>query len=125
MGGEAVTPELALVDPELAEAQRQTNDRKAAMSSTEPSNGTFFLDPAQPAPVTAPTPEPSPAPAPQVEPVAAAQPAPAPPAALAAVAEGSTTTMLDVPLGTLIFRAGLLAEEQLEDALQEGMRTGK
>jgi hypothetical protein len=33
--------------------------------------------------------------------------------------------MVDVPLGTLIFRAGLLAEEQLEDALQEGMRTGK
>ena len=33
--------------------------------------------------------------------------------------------MRDVPLGTLIFRAGLLAEEQLEDALQEGMRTGK
>jgi hypothetical protein len=33
--------------------------------------------------------------------------------------------MLDVPLGTLIFRAGLLAEEQLEDALQEGMRNGK
>jgi hypothetical protein len=33
--------------------------------------------------------------------------------------------MRDVPLGTLIFRAGLLGEEQLEDALQEGMRTGK
>jgi hypothetical protein len=33
--------------------------------------------------------------------------------------------MIDVPLGTLIFRAGLLGEEQLEDALQEGMRTGK
>jgi hypothetical protein len=33
--------------------------------------------------------------------------------------------MVDVPLGTLIFRAGLLAEEQLEDALQDGMRTGK
>lgn len=33
--------------------------------------------------------------------------------------------MRDVPLGTLIFRAGLLAEEQLEDALQEGMRNGK
>jgi MshEN domain len=33
--------------------------------------------------------------------------------------------MLDVPLGTLIFRAGLLGEEQLEGALQEGMRTGK
>jgi MshEN domain len=34
-------------------------------------------------------------------------------------------SMVDVPLGTLIFRAGLLGEEQLEDALQEGMRTGK
>jgi len=34
-------------------------------------------------------------------------------------------SMIDVPLGTLIFRAGLLGEEQLEDALQEGMRTGK
>ena len=33
--------------------------------------------------------------------------------------------MRDVPLGTLIFRAGLLGEEQLEGALQEGMRTGK
>ena len=33
--------------------------------------------------------------------------------------------MVDVPLGTLIFRAGLLGEEQLEGALQEGMRTGK
>jgi hypothetical protein len=33
--------------------------------------------------------------------------------------------MVDVPLGTLIFRAGLLAEQQLEEALQEGMRTGK
>jgi len=32
---------------------------------------------------------------------------------------------LGVPLGTLIFRAGLLTEEQLEDALQEGVRTGK
>ncbi len=35
------------------------------------------------------------------------------------------TSMIDVPLGTLIFRAGLLGEEQLEGALQEGMRTGK
>jgi hypothetical protein len=33
--------------------------------------------------------------------------------------------MIDVPLGTLIFRAGLLGEEQLEDALREGMRTGQ
>ena len=35
------------------------------------------------------------------------------------------TSMVDVPLGTLIFRAGLLGEEQLEGALQEGMRSGK
>jgi hypothetical protein len=33
--------------------------------------------------------------------------------------------MRDVPLGTLIFRAGLLTEEQLEEALQDGMRRGK
>jgi len=121
--GEVVTPELALVDPELAEARRQTPERKAAMSSTEPSNGTFFVDPAQPPP--APAPEPLAAPAPLVEQPAAPSPAP-PPAPAEAVAAGpGTTPMLDVPLGTLIFRAGLLAEEQLEDALQEGMRTGK
>jgi hypothetical protein len=90
-----VTPELVLVDPELALAQRQTRNRKAAMSSTEPAN--TFPEPAQPAPTPAPTPSP-----------AAAEP-----------------SMRDVPLGTLIFRAGLLGEEQLEDALQEGMRTGK
>jgi MshEN domain len=89
--GGGVTPELVLVDPELALAQRLTKDRKAAMSSTEPAN--TFPDQAQPAP--APTQE-------------TAQP-----------------SMRDVPLGTLIFRAGLLGEEQLEDALQEGMRTGK
>jgi len=115
-GGDAVTPELALVDPELAEAQRQTTERKAAMSSTPPSNGTFFVDQSEPASVA---PEPAPAPLAQVpavpEPVALPTPA-------AASAPGP---MLDVPLGTLIFRAGLLAEEQLEDALQEGMRTGK
>jgi hypothetical protein len=33
--------------------------------------------------------------------------------------------MRDVPLGTLVFRAGLLPEEQLEEALQEGMKTGR
>ena len=32
---------------------------------------------------------------------------------------------LGVPLGTLIFRAGLLTEEKLEDALQDGVRSGK
>jgi Type II secretion system (T2SS), protein E, N-terminal domain len=88
------------------------------MSSTEPANGAFFVDPAQPAPPA--TPEVAPA---------ASGPAPAAaPATPPAVEQGPTAptaSMLDVPLGTLIFRAGLLAEEQLEDALQEGMRTGK
>src|SRR6478735_9901408 len=93
-----VTPELVLVDPELAQAQRQTKNRKAAMSSTEPAN--TFPEPAQPAP--------TPVPSPQKPAQEAAQP-----------------SMLDVPLGKLIFRAGLLGEAQLEDALQEGMRTGK
>ena len=92
--GGGVTPELVLVDPELALAQRHTRKRKAAMSSTEPAN--TFPDPEQPAPAHAPTPVTSP-----------------------------DTSMVDVPLGTLIFRAGLLGEEQLEGALQEGMRTGK
>src|SRR6476659_7010489 len=93
-----VTPELVLIDPELAQAQRQTKNRKAAMSSTEPAN--TFPEPAQPAP--------TPVPGPQKPAQEAAQP-----------------SMLDVPLGTLIFRAGLLGEAQLEAALQEGMRTGK
>src|SRR4029450_751503 len=87
--GGGVTPELVLVDPELALAQRLTKLRKAAMSSTEPAN--TFPDPAQRAPLQ----------------------------------ETAQPSMRDVPLGTLIFRAGLLGEEQLEDALQEGMRTGK
>jgi len=114
MGGEAVTPELALVDPALAEAQRQETERKAAMSSTEPSNGTFFVDPAQPVPANAEPPAVPPSPPPVA-------PTPAPASAF----DASVMPMRDVPLGTLIFRAGLLAEEQLEDALQEGMRAGK
>jgi len=92
--GGGVTPELVLVDPELAPAQRHTRKGKAAMSSTEPAN--TFPEAEQPAPARAPTPVTSP-----------------------------DTSMFDVPLGTLIFRAGLLGEEQLEGALQEGMRTGK
>ena len=118
--GGVVTPELVLVDPELALAQRQTTHRKAAMSSTEPAN--TFPDEAQPTPAPAPEHLPSPAPAPDpVTPEQAEAPAPPPAAAQAPPA----TPMVDVPLGTLIFRAGLLAEEQLEEALQEGMRTGK
>jgi hypothetical protein len=118
-GGDAVTPELALVDPELAEAQRQTTERKAAMSSTPPSNGTFFVDQSEPASVE---PEPALTPAPLAQVPAVPEPVALP---TAAAASAPNTPMLDVPLGTLIFRAGLLAEEQLEDALQEGMRTGK
>jgi hypothetical protein len=144
-----LTPELVLVDPELAQAQRQTTYGKAAMSSTEPANGMFFVDQAQPepdpepqlAPLAPPAPAEPPAaavepvPAPEPEPVPEAEPAPpapavdpapsAPPPAAAEASAPLTTPMVDVPLGTLIFRAGLLAEEQLEDALQEGMRTGK
>jgi hypothetical protein len=88
----------------------QESERKGVMSSNPPSEGTFFVD--QPAEPAAAPPPPTP------EPVAAPEPAPAP-----EPAQGES--MRDVPLGTLIFRAGLLAEEQLEDALQEGMRSGK
>jgi len=119
---QAITPELALVDPALVEARRQAPDRKVTMSSTPPSNGTFFIDPGQtappPSPAAAPISPPDPVPAPELI------PAPAPPV-LAEPGAGTQASMRDVPLGTLIFRAGLLAEEQLEDALQEGMRTGK
>jgi Type II secretion system (T2SS), protein E, N-terminal domain len=120
--GVPVTPELVLVDPELARTQRQTTQRKAAMSSPEPTNG-FLAHQAQPAPA----PEPAPAEeAPPATPPVAAEPetAPAPPTAAHAHVVPATP-MVDVPLGTLIFRAGLLAEQQLEEALQEGMRTGK
>ena len=55
--GGGVTPELVLVDPELAQAQRQTKNGKAAMSSTEPAN--TFPEPAQPAPMSPPPAEPS------------------------------------------------------------------
>ena len=120
--GAVLTPELVLVSPELlAEAQQRQTKRKAAMSSSDPANGTFFVDPAQPVPPPV-SPDVVPPPAPAPEPVAA-------PVAVAPAAAPSgpapSAPMIDVPLGTLIFRAGLLAEEQLEDALQEGMRTGK
>jgi hypothetical protein len=52
----------------------------------------------------------------------AAAPAPAPEEPVPAV---PVTDMRDVPLGTLVFRAGLLPEERLEEALQEGMKTGR
>jgi hypothetical protein len=123
--GAPVTPELVLVDPELARTQRQTTQRKAAMSSPEPATG-FFADQAQPAPE--PTPAPAEEASPATPPAAAepqSEPAPTPPPATAHAHVDPATPMVDVPLGTLIFRAGLLAEQQLEEALQEGMRTGK
>ena len=146
MSAGVLTPELVLVDPELAQAQRQTTNGKAAMSSTEPANGMFFVDQAQPepdpdpqiSPLTPPAPAEPPAVAAVPPPVAEPAPEPAPehvpptppvsptpPPAAADLTAPPPTPMVDVPLGTLIFRAGLLAEEQLEDALQEGMRTGK
>jgi hypothetical protein len=104
-GSPKVSPELALVDPALSSTEGDL-DTEVTMSSNAPSTGTFFVDQQPAAP---------PAPAP----VAPAQPEAE---SAAAPVRGA---MVDVPLGTLIFRAGLLAEEQLEDALQEGMRTGK
>ena len=121
-GTPEVSPEIVLVDPTLSSEQPTDGspEKEVIVSSNAPSEGTFFVDqqPADPAPA-APTPAPAAAPMP-VAPVASEAPVeqldfPAP------IGGG----MRDVPLGTLIFRAGLLAEEQLEDALQEGMRTGK
>src|SRR5947208_10242756 len=93
------------------------------MSSSTESNGTFFLDPGQSAPAPL-NPEPSLVPVPAAGPLAPAPVTPVP-APVPVLAADALTPMRDVPLGTLIFRAGLLAEEQLEDALQEGMRNGK
>ena len=126
-----LTPELVLVDPELAKTQRQTTNGKAAMSSTEPANEMFSVDQAQPeadpqiSPSTPPAPAEAPAVAAAPEPAPEPPPAPAPPPAAVEPTTLPATSMVDVPLGTLIFRAGLLAEEQLEEALQEVMRTGK
>lgn len=96
-------------------------DTEVTMSSSPPSNGTFFVEQPQPAPAPAVTPEPPvavPAAVPPVQAAPAAHVAETP-------APAAGGAMRDVPLGTLIFRAGLLAEEQLEDALHAGMQTGK
>jgi hypothetical protein len=92
-------------------------ERKAAMLSINPANGAFFADPAKPV-----TPEAQGA---QTASEPVADEAPAKPSATHEPAAGVSAAMIDVPLGTLIFRAGLLGEEQLEDALREGMRTGR
>jgi hypothetical protein len=87
------------------------------MSSPEPANEAFFADPAEP--VTPEAQEAQPAPEPE------ATEASSTPTGTHESAAGAAAAMIDVPLGTLIFRAGLLGEEQLEDALREGMRTGQ
>jgi hypothetical protein len=59
-------------------------------------------------------------------PPVAAVPPPPPPAPEEPVEAAATGGgMRDVPLGTLVIRAGLVGVDQLEDALQEGMRTGQ
>jgi Type II secretion system (T2SS), protein E, N-terminal domain len=117
-----VTPELALVDPALASGGEINSE--VTMSSMQFGDGTTF-GPAEAAaaPVEGqplPPLEPIPplnqvAPVAEVAPPVAAEPAPSVP----------VTDMRDVPLGTLVFRAGLLPEERLEEALHEGMKTGR
>jgi Type II secretion system (T2SS), protein E, N-terminal domain len=115
-----VTPELALVDPALASGDFNS---EVTMSSTQFGDGTTFgaadsAAPADPQPLAPLQPIPplnQSAPAPQVTAPVPAEPAPSVP----------VTDMRDVPLGTLVFRAGLLPEERLEEALQEGMKTGR
>jgi hypothetical protein len=123
----SVTPELALVDPGLARGGNFNSE--VAMSSMQFGDGTLRA------------PEPDPAPAQQVQQVQPVQPlepiptlapvappvAPqvAPPAPAEPVPALSVGDMRDVPLGTLLFRAGLLPEEKLEEALQEGIKSGK
>ena len=68
-------------------------------------------------PPTLSPPAPVEPPAQPVQPVAPAQDSPTPPMPV--------SDMPDVPLGTLIFREGLLTEERFEEALQDGMQRGK
>jgi hypothetical protein len=82
------------------------------------------LQPLQPAPALEPLQPTMPPPLPLLTAAEPAVEAP-PPAATPAPPRPEEVANLGVPLGTLIFRAGLLTEEQLEDALQEGVRSGK
>jgi Type II secretion system (T2SS), protein E, N-terminal domain len=116
-----VTPELALVDPALASGDFNS---EVTMSSTQFGDGTTFgaqegsAAPADQQPFAPLQPIPplnQPALAPEVAAPVPAESAPSVP----------VTDMRDVPLGTLVFRAGLLPEERLEEALQEGMKTGR
>ncbi len=122
-----VIPEPAFVDPGATQTQLQ---REVSMSTADFGNPNLGQAPV-PAPATdglispltlsaaapvEPLAQPAPLAAPQLAPAAPVEaPAPAIP----------VSDMRDVPLGTLIFRAGLLTEEQLEEALQDGMQRGK
>jgi Type II secretion system (T2SS), protein E, N-terminal domain len=117
-----VTPELALVDPALAGGGQFNSE--VTMSSMQFGDGTTLGSAEAPASSA------------EVQPIAPLQPIPplnqvAPPAEVAAPVQADAapavpvTDMRDVPLGTLVFRAGLLPEERLEEALHEGMKTGR
>ncbi len=83
--------------------------------------GSAAPEPAPAAPATAPPVE---APV-GVEPLQAPEPQAEQPVASQFQPVEGADEMLDMPLGTLIFRAGLIAPQQLEDALAEGLRSGK
>jgi hypothetical protein len=123
-----VTPEPMLADPGPAHGGHFTSE--VSMSSIPFGDGT----------PGAPDPAPTPLDGQQVQPVQPVQPlqpfAPVTPEAEATAPVASpaeapaapalgVADMRDVPLGTLVFRAGLLPEEKLEQALQEGIKSGK
>jgi hypothetical protein len=110
------------VDPALAGGGEFNSE--VTMSSMQFGDGTTFgaeepaASPAEAPPVAPLQPIPplnQVPPAPDVAAPVPAEPAPSVP----------VTDMRDVPLGTLVFRAGLLPEERLEETLQEGMKTGR
>ena len=98
------SPEVALVAPT---GDAEPPARPDQMSSSPTPDGMFLVDQQPP---------------PAAPPIAAVPSGPS-----EEPAESPTTggEMRAVPLGTLIVRAGLVGAEQLEEALQEGMRTGK
>ena len=113
-----VTPELALVDPGLP--RRGQINHEVTMSSMQFGDAQEPVT-AQPAVPLQPLQPPVPAaPVPVAASPVPVEPVPVEPAPAVPVGD-----MRDVPLGTLVFRAGLLPEEHLEEALQEGMKTGK
>src|SRR5262245_27946720 len=129
-----VTPELALGDAGSAHGGHFPSE--VSMSSIHFGDGTFGasepapaqqIQPVQPLqPVSAEPLQPLPP-----EPAAVTPETPAPAAPVAPTSEAPATASLappdmrDVPLGTLLVRAGLLPEEKLQEAFQEGIRSGK